>query len=106
MSNGYTLTGSDLLNEMILKHEKICIATKRGLSGTPFYRWFTRGRDQFETPLTYALHAEVTNYVDVAWIGGPNKERLASVVLAGDGMLEIEESENTRSLDNYYKSFT
>lgn len=95
-----------MLNELILAHERICIATKRGLNGVPFYRWFTRGRDQYDVPLTYALHAEVSKFVDIAWLGGPNKECLATVTLSDDNeMLDIESASNTRSLNNYYPSF-
>lgn len=104
-SNGYTLTGSEMLNEWILKHDRICIATKRGLSGSPFYRWFTRGRDEYDTPLTQVLLIELKKNVDIAWLGGANKEPLASVTLTDDEHLLIEETRNTRSLSNYYPSF-
>lgn len=104
-NKGYTLTESEMLNEWILKHERICIATKRGINGVPYYRWFTRGRDQYDTPLTYALHAELSNFVDIAWLGGPMLENLASVTLLDDGKLLVEESNQRVSLDHYYPSF-
>lgn len=104
-SNSYTLTDSKMLNEWILKHDRLCIATKRGLSGTPFYHWFTKGRNQFEFPLTHALHNELKRNVDIAWLGGPNMEPLASVILTDDDQLLVEETINARSLSNHYPSF-
>jgi len=107
-SKGYTLTASEMLNNWILKYDRICIATKRGINGNPHKIWFRRGRSEFDdaSPLTHVLFNELKRSVDIAWLGGPMLENLASVTLLEDGNLLIEESNQLVSLDHYYPSYT
>lgn len=107
MANKGVLTGSNLMNEFILNHKKICIATKRGLNSAPHYIWFEHGQAVLSPnePLTHALHFELTKNVDIAWIGGPNLERLASVTLCSDGMLQIETCDKLKTLSEHFTSY-
>lgn len=105
INNGYILTDSKMLNNWILSYDRICIATKRGISGSPHFVWFTKGRDSYGRALTHMLHTELTSMVDIAWLGGPNKERLAAVTLDEREFLDVELVVNKRSLESHYVSF-
>jgi hypothetical protein len=93
--NGYTLTDSKMFNQWILNNQKLCIATKRGF-GNPTFLWFEKGRSVNDdtTPITLALLNELKKFVDIAWIGDQDLNKLASVILTDeDTMLEVEESQ-------------
>lgn len=103
-NDSYALTASDMINEWILKYDRLGIATKRGLSGESFIMWFERGvAVDGGKPLLQAALKELQKFVNIAYICGPQKENLASVTMDQFGMLDVKEEFGV--LGSYYKSF-
>lgn len=103
--NGYLLTASNMLNEWIIKHSRLCLATKRGLNGSPFFRWFERGTDEYDLPITHVMVLELKHNVDILWIGDSMKNTLACVTLTDGEQLLIEEKPGLVPLSSYYPSY-
>jgi hypothetical protein len=103
-ATSFTLTASSLVNEWILNNTRLCIATKRGLSGSPHFIWFERGRGvDTNLPLLHVAHHELDKNVDILYIGNEAKQTLAYVLLDTNDRLDIEETSG--SLDRYYNSY-